>query len=307
MKRFYLIIVIIISISDYSFSQNSADVYTFGYNDKTSVIQIGSNKATIDMNSVDFSSASQIQNGNGNIVQIEQTTYFWKTGGNSDHNIAAQKQLGNNNYARIMQNPDPDLGNNMINQYQNGNLNKLNASQFTVNSQIVQNQTGIKNDALSYQVGFNGYIKQDQTGNENIAIVDEQGGGGRIEGNIALQTQNGDRNKSEISQYGSGGIKSAQGNKAYIIQEGNDNWAGEGFFSNGLFGIYQQGNNNTTTVYQKNNSNKSQVLQYGNENEVHVIQNGTACSNSSGDYVNKSSVTQSGNNNSCTVNQTYNN
>ncbi len=26
-------------------------------------------------------------------------------------------------------------------------------------------------------------------------------------------------------------LKSAQGNKAYIIQEGNNNWAGEGFFS----------------------------------------------------------------------------
>ena len=59
----------------------------------------------------------------------------------------------------------------------------------------------------SYQVGFNGYIKQDQTGNENIAIVDEQGGGGGIEGNIAEQTQIGNRNKSEISQYGTGGIK----------------------------------------------------------------------------------------------------
>ena len=137
------------------------------------------------MNSVDFTSASQIQNGNGNIAQIEQATYFWKTGGNSDHNIAMQEQIGNNNNAVITQNPDPDLGNNISNQYQNGNLNKLIASQFTVNSQTVQNQTGIKNDARSYQVGFNGYIKQDQTGNENIAIVDEQGGGGRIEGNIA--------------------------------------------------------------------------------------------------------------------------
>ena len=114
-------------------------------------------------------------------------------------------------------------------------------------------------------------------------------------------------NRSEISQYGFGGTKTAQGNKAYIIQEGNYNWAGEGFFSNGLFGIYQEGNNNTTTVNQKNNSNKSQVLQYGNENEVKVTQNGAAGSNFSGDYVNKSSVTQTGNNNSCTVNQTYNN
>ena len=128
-----------------------------------------------------------------------------------------------------------------------------------------------------------------------------------IEGNIAEQTQIGNRNKSEISQYGTGGIKTAQGNKAYIIQEGSNNWAGEGFFSNGLFGIYQQGNNNTTTVNQKNNSNKSQVLQYGNENDANVIQNGTASSNSSGEYVNKSSVTQTGNNNSSTVKQIYNN
>ncbi len=147
MKRFYLVIAIVISISAYSFSQNTADVYTFGYNDKTLVIQIGSNKAFINMNSVDFTSASQIQNGNGNIAQIEQATYFWKTGGNSDHNIAMQKQIGNNNNAVITQNPDPDLGNNISNQYQNGNLNKLIASQFTVNSQTVQNQTGIKNDA----------------------------------------------------------------------------------------------------------------------------------------------------------------
>ena len=101
MKRFYLVIAIVISISAYSFSQNTADVYTFGYNDKTLVIQIGSNKAFINMNSVDFTSASQIQNGNGNIAQIEQATYFWKTGGNSDHNIAIQEQIGNNNNAGL--------------------------------------------------------------------------------------------------------------------------------------------------------------------------------------------------------------
>ena len=306
MKKLFVDLILVFSIASFGFAQNTSTVNTTGNNNTTLTTQTGSNVATINQIKVDWSSATQTQNGTGNIAEIKQETYFWGPGNNSDHNTAAQEQYGQSNNALIWQKPDPNLGHNTAVQYQNGSTNKLIAWQFAVNGEVHQDQIGNNNEAHSYQTGFNGYVKQYQEGMQNIAAVDEQGGGGWVTGNIAMQTQIGNWNKTEISQYGTGGSKTAQGNQAYVDQEGSDNWAGEGLFSNGLFGIYQEGNYNISTVTQNNNVNKSQVFQYGDNNSATVTQNGApGLFGTYGDYVNKSTVTQTGNNNNGTVTQTY--
>jgi hypothetical protein len=230
----------------------------------------------------------------------------WPAGSHSLGETGTITQLGTDNVAILRQLADADAGSNIGNQYQDGLANLAVAWQHTVNSEVDQDQLGDNNEARVYQTGFNGYVRQYQQGLQNIAAVDEQGGGGWVVGNSATQIQIGNWNKSEISQYGTGGAKSAQGNIAEVYQYGSDNWAGEGLYSNGLFGILQEGNYNSATVTQNDNVNWSEVFQIGDGNNADVTQNGGAgLYGTYGTYVNQSSVSQTGNNNNSVVGQTY--
>jgi hypothetical protein len=303
MKKLFAFILVLL-MCGYSFGQNISTVSTSGDDNTADVTQTGQNTSNI-LQITNSSDADVIQDGVGNVVDLDQKG-SWPAGSKSLDELAYIQQLGNNNQAQLWQLADQNTGSNEGNQYQDGNNNKLIAMQHTINANLDQDQIGNNNEAHSYQVGLNGYVKQYQEGIQNIAAVDEQGGGGWVVGNSATQIQDGNWNKSQISQYGDGGLKSAQGNTANISQYGSDNWAGEGLFNNGLFGIYQEGDYNTANVTQNDNVNWSKVLQYGDGNIVNVTQNGgTGLFNTYGDYVNKSTITQTGDNNNSTVSQTY--
>lgn len=304
MKKLFAIFVSVMFLAGFAFAQNTSTVDQTGDGNDADVTQTGSNTASIEQ-IANNSTATQIQDGTGNVADLDQKG-GWPAGSTVVNETGYQEQIGSNNTATLWQLADGGSGGNTGNQYQEGSNNLVVAWQHTVDSDVDQDQIGNGNEAHSYQVGFNGYIKQYQNGTDNVAAVDEQAGGGWVVGNIAEQSQTGNWNKSEISQYGTGGAKNAQGNKAYITQNGSDNWAGEGLYSNGLFGIYQEGNYNEAEVTQNDNVNKSEVFQYGDGNMVDVNQTGgTGLFGDYGDYVNKSTVTQTGDNNNSTVNQTY--
>ncbi len=304
MKRIIFIIGLSLLIATFAFAQNKSTITTTGNDNTASATQTGSNEASIEQ-IANNSTATQLQDGSGNKADLDQKG-GWPAGSTVLNEIGYQEQTGNNNQATLWQLADGGSGGNNGNQYQEGNGNKVIAWQHTVNGVVDQDQIGNNNEAHAYQTGFNGYIKQNQNGTANIAAVDEQGGGGWVVGNKAEQTQTGNWNKSEISQYGTGGAKSGQGNEAYITQIGHDNWAGEGLFNNSMWGIYQKGNYNVATVNQNDNVNKSQVFQSGDLNTSTVTQNGgTGLFGDYGMYINQSTVTQTGNNNNCNVTQTY--
>ena len=301
MKKIFLVMILITGLI---YAQNTSNISSTGDDNIANVSQTGQNISDI-LQLSNNSTGTVVQNGQNNKSDLDQKG-GWPAGSKSLDEYAYIEQIGSGNQAQLWQLADENTGSNIGNQNQNGDDNMAVAWQHTVNADLDQDQIGSDNEARSYQTGFNGYVKQSQNGIQNIAAVDEQGGGGWVNGNSAVQIQEGNWNKSEISQYGTGGAKSAQGNIANVSQYGSDNWAGEGLYSNGLFGIYQAGNYNIANVTQNDNVNWSEVLQFGDGNNVSVTQNGgTGLFNSYGSYVNQSSVTQVGNDNNVVVNQTY--
>jgi len=305
MKKLIFLFAMMFAVGMAMAQSNDASISTTGDDNIASITQAGlSNLATIEQ-IADNSSAIQIQNGESNVADLDQKG-GWPSDSKVDGETGYQNQQGNNNHATLWQLADEGNGGNDGNQFQDGSNNIAVAWQHTVNATVDQDQVGTNNEAMAFQNGFNGYIKQEQNGIQNIATVDEQGGGGWDNGNSAIQIQQGNWNKAQISQYGTGGAKSAQGNSASITQTGDDNWAGEGLYSNGLFGIYQEGNYNNATVEQNQNVNKSEVFQYGDDNIATVVQNGgTGLFGDYGDFVNKSLINQNGNGNTANVTQTY--
>lgn len=304
MKKIFAIVLAIFILTGFVLAQNTSTITSTGNDNQASATQCGSNEAAIEQ-IANNSTATQIQNGDGNKADLDQKG-GWPAGSTVINETGYQEQLGNNNQATLWQLADGGNGGNNANQLQQGDNNKAITWQHTVNAIADQDQIGNGNEAHIYQTGFNGFVKQEQIGTGNIAAVDEQGGGGWVSGNKAEQIQTGNWNKSEISQYGTGGAKSAQGNEAYVTQNGHDNWAGEGLYSTHLWGIYQEGNDNTATVTQNLNVNKSQVLQVGNNNLATVSQDGgVGLFGDYGGFVNQSLVNQTGNTNNATVTQVY--
>ncbi|HPG40734.1 MAG TPA: hypothetical protein PLP19_16810 [bacterium] len=286
-------------------ASNSATISTTGSGNTASASQTGSSNAATIEQIANTSTATQIQDGSGNVADLDQKG-GWPAGSTVVGETGAQEQHGNNNQATLWQLADGGNGGNTGTQYQEGNTNKVTAWQHTVSSTVDQDQIGNSNEANSYQTGFNGYVRQVQDGTANIAVVDEQGGGGWVVGNTAIETQTGRWNTATIVQYGTGGAKNAQGNYAEVTQTGDDNKTGKGLFSNHDFGIYQAGNYNTASVTQNLNVNKSDVDQLGDSNTASVVQNGgTGLFGDYGDFVNKATVMQNGTGNNATVNQTY--
>ena len=305
LKRILTLISIVFVVSGLALAGNTATITQDGDDNTASATQSGDlNTATIDQIAND-SSATQSQTGNNNNATILQEGK-WPDGPVFNES-ASQTQNGNNNVAEIKQITDSTHGGSTAKQVQNSNGNYARAWQFSWNSTIIQKQSvGNNNELQAYQTGNAGYIKQVQEGQDNIAAIDEQGGGGWTLGNTATQTQIGNWNKSLISQYGTGGSKSAEGNEAHVVQNGSDNWAGEGLFGTGLFGIYQEGNYNYARIKQNDNVNKAEAFQYGDFNTINITQNGgSGLFGTYGDYVNKCVVTQTGDGNSGAVNQTY--
>ena len=137
--------------------------------------------------------------------------------------------------------------------------------------------------------------------------MDEQTGGW-TSGNTAIQEQTGRWNNSLIEQYDINGTDNpgANGNTAEIYQNGDDNWAGDGYGGATEYGIRQWGDDNTASVTQNDVANKSQILQVGVGNAADVTQGGgTGLFGAFGTYWNVSDVVQNGNYNDATVNQTY--
>jgi len=295
----------VFAMSGLALAANTATITTTGSGNTANATQSGDlNIATIEQ-VANNSSATQIQNGLSNTADLDQKG-SWPAGSTVESETGYQEQVGSNNQATLWQLSDGGSGGNNGNQYQNGTGNTVIAWQHTISSTVDQDQLGSDNEAHAYQTGYAGYIRQYQEGVQNVAAVDEQGAGGWAAGNKAEQTQIGNWNKSEISQYGTGGAKSAEGNEAYVAQYGHDNWAGEGLYNNALFGIYQEGNYNYASITQNDNVNKAEAYQYGDSNTIDITQNGgLGLFGAYGDYVNQCSVTQTGNGNSGSVTQTY--
>ncbi|TKG95933.1 hypothetical protein EYV94_06480 [Puteibacter caeruleilacunae] len=234
--------------------------------------------------------AKQTQDGEDNFACIKQMSpRGYRCGGFVDINdYAFQEQIGDDNVAIVHQFNSMEKGsdhNNKAYQYQDGD----------------DNIAYIRQD-----FGYKNFAKQDQDGDDNTAVILQttvHGRGGVVnpEDNEATQIQDGDDNKAltvqssrdqyaKTTQIGDDNQatinqKRGEGNKAVVLQEGDDNFVGcmpcvetdccrllmRGEIT---WGVFQVGCDNDVDIKQFDDHNFAQVLQMGRDNESDVISEG---------------------------------
>jgi hypothetical protein len=199
------------------------------------------------------STATQEQEGIRNQAAIQQgrNTGNLGLGVPSSNDYASQKQIGNDNKARVLQNTTVPYSNNSATQEQLGNANNAYASQQGQGHMATQKQagtgggTGNDNNASVSQAGANQYASQEQLGNGNKASVSQETL--LSANNQAIQAQTGDNNRALVNQ-------STSNNYANQTQTGNGNYAetmqGGGGLNAGWSTITQQGNGSSAIVRQ---------------------------------------------------------
>jgi hypothetical protein len=276
-----------------------------GNEDASLVQQVGTSNYISIIQLANTSLSNVYQEGEANIGVIRQNGTGSAGPVVDEH--AAIIQNGINNDAYIRQQTDLQHGGSNVSQTQEGTAQNARAWQYSWTSNITQQQSGPStNWVMAFQYGENNLIVQSQIGSGNRASVDEQTGGGA---NEAYQFQIGNSNLCLIQQYdinGANTLPGSTGNFATVTQNGDENWAGEDYGTSRKVGIRQSGNDNIANIEQNLNVNKSYVLQTGESNLVNVSQlGGTGLLSTYGDYVNKASVNQTGNNNSSTTTQIF--
>jgi hypothetical protein len=266
----------------------------------TSITQVGNqNRATTDQTqgsgSAQYSSIVINQQSNGNSAFAQQTTSVTNAkifqGGNGSHSVESYQTQG---YANLTVD-QTGVSNKVYNiQYtgggnfrdatitqsgergfvrneQTGSVNTFFGMQTvgSIGSEIYNTQGGSNNYADTYQGpgtsnlivnlqnGSGGYAQLYQYGGDNNRIYNTQSGSN----DVSLITQNGNGNFASLVQ--SGGLL---GNKAELIQVGNNNTATGSQMQNGGVGqnvlsVNQNGSLNTTTFSQTGSGNMATVRQ----------------------------------------------
>ncbi|MBF9223265.1 hypothetical protein [Hymenobacter ruricola] len=203
------------------------------------------------------STATQDQEGIRNIAVIQQGNKSGNLGAGvlSGNDFASQKQKGNDNTAKILQNTTRGISNNSATQDQNGNGNNALASQEYQDNTSVQKQGGINgttgnnNQASVIQKGLGQYANQNQEGNSNLATINQSTVLSAY--NQGIQLQRGNSNQAAIQQSTSNNFTSqsqiGNNNFAETVQSGN-------LLRDAAYNVItQQGNNNMATVHQGGN------------------------------------------------------
>lgn len=271
-----LSLIFVLGLTGLALAGNTSTVDQTGNDNTATVTQDGDgNVASIEQASND-SDATQDQDGNNNNAVLEQVSGWPVPGTAVINETGSQTQDGTDNQAELMQWSNEGFGGNTGIQLQEGIANNAIAWQYSIDSDVSQTQDGTGNKARIYQVGFENSATQKQEGDDNWAAIDEQASSESEGGNTAYQGQFGSRNKSLIAQYGAEGLKTAIGNLASVTQDGDDNWAGEGYNNGGLFGIFQAGDYNEAEITQDGDENEASIYQYGNLNDASIDQDGNS-------------------------------
>ncbi len=259
------------------------------FGQSTAVVdQIGDdNQATIDQVGTGITSVI-LQNGNTNRASASMAN---PDDGAPNQATSAQVQIGDGNKATIdwTQTVERRQDTELI-QIQAGSGNKA-TMDVRDNLLVAQIQVGDDNKAKVDNMSHTMEIAQLQVGDDNVA---KALGAGSPTGGVIYQIQQGDRNKSLVTQYNSitqnGGttvgteqigndnlakvdLHQARFNEAFVYQEGDDNRGVIRIDGTGnLADIYQFGSDNRAKIEQFSNGNVADINQTGSNNHAVIMQ-----------------------------------
>lgn len=215
-----------------------------------------------------FMDADLVQNGDNNLIDLQQQ---WR------RQEAEVNQQGNGNIVQVQQSGlgpiEGELSGSLTQASQNGNDNVMNVRQGSDGNTLISSQNGDRNTLDVQQWGWSGYLTTKMTnrleatvnGNDNRMTVVQTGGAGAHE---ITAEQTGNNNEMNLSQRNTtdSSLDMAQRGDGLAMTVTQMNT------QNDHFALVQEGTNHTLSLERSGIGNEAIVSQLGTANMASMIQ-----------------------------------
>ncbi|MGS0943020.1 hypothetical protein ACVA51_21120 [Pseudomonas luteola] len=215
-----------------------------------------------------FMDADLVQNGDNNLIDLQQQ---WR------RQEAEVNQQGNGNIVQVQQSGlgpiEGELSGSLMQAFQNGNDNVMNVRQGSDGNTLISSQNGDRNTLDVQQWGWSGYLATKMTnrleatvnGNDNRMTVVQMGGAGAHE---ITAEQTGNNNEMNLSQRNTtdSSLDMAQRGDGLVMTVTQMNT------QNDHFALVQEGTNHTLSLERSGIGNEAIVSQLGTANMASMIQ-----------------------------------